>query len=224
MTQQIAVVGLGRFGAAVAAELVRAGHDVLGIDTDLATVQRMSSVLTRVVQTDAVDEQAIADLGLADFDAAIIGITEDLETSILATLLLKRVGIPQLIAKARNELHGEILTRVGADRVIFPERDTGVRLAHSWSSMDITDSLDIVEGFTVSRVQVPEELVGSTIGEAMERSKDEVTLLLLARGARVTVYPSREEPLREGDVLVLAGQLDEMQRFFSATTPASVRA
>jgi trk system potassium uptake protein TrkA len=125
------------------------------------------------------------------------------------------VGVRRVVAKALNDLHGEILTRVGADRLIFPERDTGLRLAHSWSSADITDSLDIVEGFMVSRVQAPAELVGKSIGDAIGREQG-VTLMLLARGTRVTIYPPSQEELREGDVLVLAGQLDELDRFFSS--------
>jgi trk system potassium uptake protein TrkA len=214
MKQQIAVLGLGRFGAAVAEELVKAGHDVLGIDSDLSVVQRLSQHLTHVVQADAADRETLERLGIADFDVAIIAVTDNLETSILATLEVKRLGVGSVIAKAKNDTHGDILTRVGADRVVYPERDTGVRLAHSWSSRDITDSLDVVEGYTVSRVTVPEDLIGQTIGSVIADPAG-VSLLLLARADRVTVFPSSEERLRRGDVLVLAGQLTEIERFFS---------
>lgn len=216
MKQQVAVIGLGRFGSAVAEELGRAGHDILGIDSDLAVVQRLATRLSHVVQTDAADEQALERLGLADFDSAVVGITGHIETSILVTLLLKRLGVERVIAKARNDLHGEILTRVGADRVIYPERDTGLRLAHSWSSFDITDSLDVVEDYTVSRVRVPQEIVGQELGDVIGSRSDGVTLLLLARGSRVILYPDRAERLQRHDVLVLAGELDEMERFFSS--------
>lgn len=214
--QQVAVIGLGRFGSALAEELVHEGHEVLGVDSDHSVVQRMSTRLTHVVQADAVDEESLDRLGLADFDAAVIGITDQLETSILATLTLKRMGIPRVISKARNEAHGEILTRVGADRVVYPERDTGQRLAHGWSSLDITDSLDIVEGYVVSRVQVPEALVGKSVGEALAEQRQQLTLLLLARGARVTVYPASQERLERYDVLVLAGALEHVEEFFSS--------
>ncbi len=216
MKQQVAVIGLGRFGSAVAEELARAGHDVLGIDSDLAVVQRLATQLSHVVQTDAADQQALERLGVDGFDSAVVGITSHIETSILVTLLLKRLGVERVIAKARNDLHGEILTRVGADRVIYPERDTGLRLAHSWSSFDITDSLDVVEGYSVSRVQVPQEIVGQALGDVIGSRPDSATLLLLARGSQVILYPDRQERLRRDDVLVLAGQLDEMERFFSA--------
>jgi len=216
MKENVAVLGLGRFGAAVATELVNLGHEVLGIDGDIATVQRLSTQLTHVVQADATDEETLVRLGLGEFDAAVVGITGDLETSILATLLLKRLGVKRVVVKARNQTHGEILTRVGADRVVYPERDTGVRVAHSWSSIDITDSLDVIEGYSISKLEVPAELVGKTVQQAVLDRDFNVTLLLLSRGERVTVYPSPSDTLRKGDVLVMSGAIGDMERFFSS--------
>jgi len=218
MKQHVAVVGLGRFGSAVAVELVHLGHEVLGIDSSMAIVQALSNEITHVVQADVTDEESMTRLGLAEFDAAILGITDDLETSILATLLLKRLGIPRVVAKARNATHGEILQRVGADRVVYPERDTGLRVAHSWTSTAITDSLDVIEGYSVSRVAVPPALVGKTVAQAIVNRDYNVTLLLIARGERVTVYPSASEVLRGGDILVMAGAMADMERFFSSIT------
>ena len=212
MKQHVAVVGLGRFGSAVATELVRLGHEVLGIDSDINTVQALSGALSHVVQAEATDEESLAGLGVAEFDAAVVGITGDLETSILATLLLKRLGVKRVVVKARNATHGEILERVGADRVVYPERDTGLRVAHSWTSTDITDSLDVVEGYSVSRVAIPAALVGKTIQHAVLDREFNVSLLLLARGERVTVYPSPSETLRSGDIA-------DMERFFSSIRP-----
>ncbi|MEX2228136.1 MAG: TrkA family potassium uptake protein [Dehalococcoidia bacterium] len=224
MKQQIAVIGLGRFGSAVAEELAKSGHEVLGIDSDLAVVQALSTRLTHVVQADAADRETLERLGIADFDVAIIAVTEHLEASILATLEVKRLGVGTVIAKARNDTHGEILTRVGADRVVYPERDTGVRLAHGWSSLSITDSLDIVEGYTLSRVSVPAGLVGRTIREGIMDDAHGVALMLLARGTRVSVYPSPDERLQRGDVLVLAGQISDIERFFAhIDQPAAAR-
>lgn len=220
MKQQVAVVGLGRFGSAVAKELVRFGHDVVGIDNDLSIVQALSDDLSHVVQADATDEETLQRLGVGDLDAAVVGITDNLETSILVTLLLKRLGVPRVIVKARNETHGDILQRVGADSVVYPERDTGVRLAHSWSSASITDSLDVVEGYAISKVAVPASIVGRTIEQAITGGNFGVTLVMLARGPRVTVYPPGDTMLRSGDVLVMGGELAEMERFFaSIATP-----
>lgn len=219
MKEHVAVLGLGRFGSAVATELVNIGHEVLGIDGDIATVQRLSSQLTHVVQANVTDEETLTRLGLSEFDAAVVGITGDLETSILATLLLKRLGVKRVIVKARNATHGEILTRVGADRVVYPERDTGVRVAHSWSSIDITDSLDVIEGYSISKLAVPTELVGKTVQQAILDGEFNVTLLLLSRGDRVTVYPSPSDVLRTGDLLVMSGAIGDMERFFSSVHP-----
>lgn len=215
MKQQVAVIGLGRFGSAVATELVRLGHEVLGVDSDLAVVQRLSDELSHVVQAVATDEEVLERLGIGEFDAAVVGITGDLETSILTTLLLKRLGVKRVVVKARNSTHGEILTRVGADRVVYPERDTGLRVAHAWTSADITDALDVIEGYAISRSAVPAGLVGQTVKRAIIDSNVNVTLLLLARGERVTVYPAASEVLRAGDILVIAGALPELERFFS---------
>jgi len=214
--QQVVVIGLGRFGSALAEELVREGHEVLGIDSDHSVVQQMATRLTHVVQVNATDEESLRRLGLADFDAAVVGLTDVLESRILVTLALKRLGVPRVISKARNEVHGEILTRVGADRVIYPERDTGLRLAHGWTSAEITDSLDIVEGYIVSRVEVPEELVGRTVGDALGERRQEVSLLALARGSRVTVYPASQQELQRHDVLVLAGAIEHVEAFFAS--------
>lgn len=216
MKQQVAVVGLGRFGSAVATELVRLGHEVLGVDSDINVVQALSAELSHVVQAEATDEETLSRLGISEFDAAVVGITANLEDSILATLLLKRLGVKRVVVKARNNTHGEILTRVGADRVVYPEHDTGLRVAHSWTSTDITDSLDVVEGYSITRVAVPVELVGQSIQKAVLDRGLNVTLLLLARGERVTVYPSPAETLRADDILVMAGALPELDRFFAA--------
>lgn len=221
MKQQVVVIGLGRFGSAVATELVRLGHDVLGLDRDLATVQALSGELSHVVQVEATDEESLARLGISEFDAAVVGTADDLETSILTTLLLKRLGLKRVVAKARNEIHGEILSRVGADRIVYPERDTGLRVAHSWTSADITDSLDVIPGYAISRAAVPEALVGQTIQRAILDRGINISLLLLARGERVTVYPSSSDTLKRGDTLVMSGALPDIERFFAGVQPES---
>ena len=214
MGQQVVVIGLGRFGSALAEELVRAGHEVMGVDTDHAVVQRMAPLLTHVVQIDVMDETVVESLGLSQFDAGVVGISEHIEASILTTLLLKRAGVRRVIAKANNALHGDILLRVGADRVVFPERDTGQRLAHSWGSAEILDSLDVMPGYIVTRVGVPPAAVGQTIEQYMGADSSSLTLFVIARRGRVTVHPTSAEVLRDGDTLVLSGTIADVERFF----------
>lgn len=219
MKQQVVVIGLGRFGAAVAVELERLGHEVLGIDSDPAIVQDLADELSRVVQAEGTDEDMLLGLGVEGFDAAVVGVSSDLETSILATMMLKRIGVRRVIAKARNLTHGEILERLGADRVVYPERDTGLRLAHSWASSDVTDSLDVVLGYEIVRVEAPPAFGGQDVQRAVLDRDANVSLLLLARGNRVTTYPPASEVIREGDILVLGGELREVERFFSSIHP-----
>ena len=211
--QQIAVIGLGRFGAAVAEELHKAGHDVIGIDSDRNIVQHIAAKIPHAVQVDAVDENALKQLGIESYDGAVIGITDELETSILITLVLKHLNVKQIIVKARNEMHGEILERVGADRVVYPERDTGLRLAHSWSSADITDSLDIVDGYEIIRVQLPERFVGLQVNELVS-ALNEVQLIMIARGSIVIEFPESAEVLQIDDVLILSGKVKAIENFF----------
>ena len=211
--QQIAVIGLGRFGTAVAEELSKAGHEVIGIDSDRNIVQKIATKIPHAVQVDAVDENALRQLGFESYDAAVVGITDELENSILITLVLKHLNVKQIIVKARNEMHGEILQRVGADRIVYPERDTGLRLAHTWTSADITDSLDIVDGYEIIRVTLPERLDGMTVSKVVD-DLEEVQLIMIARDSQVIEFPDSSEVLHLGDVLALSGKVKEIEKFF----------
>lgn len=210
--QQIVVIGLGRFGSAVAAALEAAGHEVLGIDRSMDAVEEMAPVLSHVVALDATEEAALRRLGLGDFDAAIVSIAEHLEASILATMLLKRLGVPRVIAKAATELHSDILQRVGADQVILPERDTGIRLAHSWTSTAILDSLEVVEGYGVHRVEAPRQFVGKTIADLDMHARFGVHIFIVARQSDLNVFPAPEQVIAGGDILVLAGATADVER------------
>ena len=147
------------------------------------------------------------------YDAAVVGITDELENSILITLVLKHLNVKQIIVKARNEMHGEILQRVGADRIVYPERDTGLRLAHTWTSADITDSLDIVDGYEIIRVTLPERLDGMTVSKVVD-DLEEVQLIMIARDSQVIEFPDSSEVLHLGDVLALSGKVKEIEKFF----------
>ncbi|MFB0900432.1 MAG: TrkA family potassium uptake protein [Dehalococcoidia bacterium] len=211
--QQIAVIGLGRFGSAVAEELHKAGHEVIGIDLDRSIVHSIASKSPHTVQVDAVDEVGLRQLGIEGYDAAVVGITDELEASILITLVLKHLNVKQIVVKARNEMHGEILQRVGADRIIYPERDTGLRLAHSWFSADITASLDIVDGYEIIRVRLPQNFVGLQVNEVVNKL-NKVQLIMIARGSIVIEFPDSAEVLQKDDILVLSGKVKQIEKFF----------
>ncbi len=216
--RQVAVLGLGRFGAAVARELTRLGHDVLALDADEKVIQDVADEVTHAVRVDVTDEDALRELGLESFETAIVAVSSDLEVNILATVLLKRLGVRRIIAKAGNDLHGSILSQVGATRVVFPERETGVRVAHSFAAPGVHDYLDVAPGYGVARVPVVGPFVGKSLGELNLRSTTGVTVVALRRGTTVTVNPHASEALRTGDELIVLGLDEDLERLPGTTT------
>jgi trk system potassium uptake protein TrkA len=210
--RQVAVLGLGRFGQAVARELTRLGHDVLAIDSSEKAVQSMVDQVTHAVQADVTDGDALAELGLADFDTVVVAVSSDLEASILATAHLRRIGVRRIIAKAANELHGSILQQVGASRVVYPERETGMRVAHSFAAPGVRDYLDVAPGYGVARVGVGEALAGKTLAAVDLLGKYGVTPVALHRAGVVTMNPHPSEMLRLRDELIVAGLDENLER------------
>jgi trk system potassium uptake protein TrkA len=210
--QHVAVIGLGRFGSAVARELTRLGHTVLGIDRDEKLVAALAEEVTHVVQTDATSGEALRDLGLAEYDAAIVAISGNLEASILITVLLKRLGVKRILAKAANDLHGSILEQVGATRVVYPELETGLRVAHSFNAPGVRDYLDVAPGYGIARMRVPSEWAGKPLAEVDIRRTCGVTPLALHRQGVVTLNPHASEVLRAGDELIVAGLDEDLER------------
>lgn len=211
-TEQVMVLGLGRFGSAVARELERLGHEVLAVDHAEGRVNEIAPDVTHALQLDAADEEALRSAGAADFPTAIVAISSDAEPSIFATMVLKRLGVRTVIAKAGSKLHGEILSRVGADRVVFPELETGVRLAHSFNVPHVIDYLDVAPGFGIEKIRPPKSFIGRTFGELDLKTKLGLTPIALRRGRQVVVNPPREERLQDGDELILVGQDENLEQ------------
>jgi len=210
--EQVVVIGLGRFGSAVARELERLGHEVLAIDRDEQRVNDIAPDVTHALELDAADEDALRGAGAGDFGTAIVAISSDAEPSIFATMVLKRLGVQNVIAKAGSLLHGEILARVGADRVVFPERETGLRLAHSFSVPNVIDYLDVAPGFGIEKIRPPKSFVGRTLGELDLKGRMGLTPIAVRRGQQVVVNPTREERIGEGDELILIGRDDKLDQ------------
>ena len=208
--QQVLVIGLGRFGSAVARELERLGHEVLAIDANEQAVNDIARDVTHAMQMDASDETALRSAGAEQFQTAIVAISSKAEPSIFATMVLKRLGVPNVIAKAGDRLHAEILARVGADRVILPEQETGARLAHSFNVPNVIDYLDIGPAFGIEKVRPPASFVGKTLGELDLKNRLGVTPIALRRGPNVIINPAREERVAEGDELILIGRDDKL--------------
>lgn len=208
MKHSVLVVGLGRFGTAAALELMALGHDVLVVDSDEARVNDLAPDVTHAVQADASDEDALRAIGAADFLHAIVAISGNSEASIFATMALKNLGVGNVVAKAATALHGRILERVGANRVVFPEREMGARVGHTFSITHVIDYIDVAPKFGIVKIHPPEAFVGRTLRELDMANRYRLTPIALRRGDEVTVNPQRDEKVLAGDELILIG-LDE---------------
>lgn len=209
---QILVLGLGRFGGALAEELVELGFEVLGVDVDDRLVQAHAEELTHVVQADTTDAAVLRQLGAAEFHSAVVGIGTNVEASILTTAALVDLGVPNIWAKAVTESHGRILERVGANHVVFPEHDMGQRVAHLVSGR-MLDWFQLDENFTLVETTVPEEFVGQTLGESGVRARFGLTVVCVKPAGQGFTYATAETVLAAGDVLVVAGRPDQAEAF-----------
>jgi trk system potassium uptake protein len=210
--QQVMVIGLGRFGQAVARELELLGHQVLAVDHDEQTVNEIASSVTHALQLNATDEGALRAAGAAEFRHAIIAVSSDAEASIFAAMALKRLGVENVIAKAGSQLHGAILSRVGVDRVVYPEAEIGQRLAHTFSVPNVIDYLDVAPSFGLEKIRPPASYIGKSLGELDLRGRLGLTPIALRRGSQVFVNPAREERVAEGDELILIGRDEKLDQ------------
>jgi trk system potassium uptake protein len=206
------VCGLGRFGGALARELMALGHDVLGVDADERTVQDHAPQLTHVVQADTTDEGAMRQLGVSDFQTAVVAIGTDIEASILTASVLVDLGVPKIVAKAITKAHGTILQRVGAHRVVFPERDMGVRVAHTVTGRTI-DFIQLDPGFALVETTAPSAIVGKTLGQAEVRRRYGITVVCVKPFDGTFTYATPDTIVNEGDILVVAGETRHAEAF-----------
>lgn len=204
-TKQIAVIGLGRFGSSVARTLQNLGHEVLGIDADQDLVDLLAAELTHAVTADCTDEESLRALGLRNFDAVVVAIGHDVQASILTVVILKEMGVPLVVAKAANELHGRTLSKVGADRVIYPERDMGARLAHTLLTGSETDFIELSPEYTIMELAAPAKLVGKSLRDANLRARFGISIMALKSGEEINAAPLATDQIKAGDVLVLLG-------------------
>lgn len=208
----IAVIGLGRFGTALALELVKTGREVLGIDSDERLVQANAESLTHVVQADSTDEAALRELGIQDFDSAVVAIGTDLEASILTASLLLQLGVPEVWAKATSVSHGRILEQLGVHHVIFPEMDMGKRVAHMVSGESL-DYIQLDEDFVMAKTEVPESFDGKTLSEMKFRSNHGVTVVATRKEGESYTPSFPETVLHTGDVMIVSGRTSKVEDF-----------
>lgn len=209
--RSIVVFGCGRFGSTVATTLTELGHEVLAVDYDFDNVQNISDRVTTAVQCDILDENSVKDLGLSNFDIAVVAIGSNLEAAIMAIILSKEAGISHIVAKAMSFRKGEILKKVGADKIIYPERDMGYRLAHSLDSSNILDFIQLSSEYSIIEIKVLEEWIGKTIKELNFRYEYKASILGIERNGSIDIIPGADEILKDEDVLIVLGK-DEVIR------------
>lgn len=215
-SKQFAVIGLGRFGSSVACNLSKMGYEVLAVDVKEESVQELAGVVTQAVQADATDEAAMRALGIRNFDASVIAIG-DLQASILATVIAKELGVSNIIAKATSDLHGKVLNKVGATRVVYPERDMGTRVARNLVYGNVVEYLELAPGYSIVEARIQEAFVGKTLRQLDLRAKYGITIVAIKRHGEIVVVPGPDDLLMEGDTLVSIGK-DEVLDHLEDTT------
>ena len=214
--KQFGVIGLGRFGSAMATTLVELGHDVLGIDGDEGRVQQLADVVTHAVQLDATDEKALRASGIRNVDVAVVSIGEHLEASLLVVMQLREMGVATIVAKAVTPIHGRILEKLGVSRVIFPEREMAIRVAHSLVMPNAIDYIELSREFSIVEIPAPDAFVGRTLKQIELRPRFGLTLVAIKRrgpdGDKVvtSIAPAADEKIRRGDVLALLGSNERL--------------
>ena len=213
MKQDYAVIGLGRFGSSICKELSEEGMNVLAIDIDEHKVNEFKNIASFAVIADATDEQALKDIGIKNIDHVIVAIGDNIQASILTTVILSEMGVKKITVKAQNDYHEKILQKIGAHQVVHPERDMGRRLAHSLISSNILDYIELSEEHSIVEVIASRKMVGKSLVELNIRAKYGCNVVAVKRGDEIIVSPDAQFSFKENDVLIVIGRDDDISKF-----------
>lgn len=211
--KQFAVIGLGRFGRSIARCLHGMGYEVLAVDRSYELVQSFSDVVTHVVQADTTDENALKALGIRNFDVVIVAIGEDMQANVLTVVQLKELGVPFVVAKARNLLHGKLLEKIGADSIVYPERDMAKRVAYSLTSRNIMDYIELSPDYSIAEVGVPRSIAGKSLIESNVRAKYGLNVVAIKRKEQLILPPNPHDVIEKDDIIVVVGSNEGMKRW-----------
>lgn len=214
--KQFVIIGLGNFGVSVANTLVEKGYDVLAIDKDEEPVEKIADVVTHAVQADGTNKEALNTLRVADFDVAVVSIGDDVHANTLTTLVLKELGISYIIVKAQDKLHGKVLSKVGADKVVYPEQDMGTRVAYNLITSNVIDYIEVALGYSIIELSATDKLIGKTLRDLDLRAKFGVNVIAIKKGDEINIVPEAGDYVKEGDVLVIMGKeegLDKIKEY-----------
>ncbi|WP_336604359.1 potassium channel family protein [Paenibacillus sp. MMS18-CY102] len=211
--KQYAVIGMGRFGSSVAQTLTNLGFDVLAIDASEQRIQEACNVVTHAVSADCTDEEAVRALGIRNFDVVVVAIGQDIQASILTTLILKDLGVPKIIVKAQSELHGKVLKKIGADKVVYPERDMGMRVAHHLISPNIVDFIELSDDYSILEIKAPAQMIGQTLKQLDVRAKYRCNVMAIKSNGQMNISPYADDRINAEDVLVIVGKNEDLATF-----------
>ncbi|WP_374722009.1 potassium channel family protein [Peribacillus tepidiphilus] len=213
MKKQFAVIGIGRFGFSIAKKLFEAGQEVLAVDVDEELIEESKTFVTHAVIADSTEEESLKSIGIRNFDSVIVAIGNDIQSSILTVLLLKELGVKHVIAKALNKLHGKVLTKVGADLVVFPERDMGERVAHLLLAPNVLNFIELSQDYSVEEIKIPDSMTNKTLRDLDLRAKFNISVIAIRSDNKVIISPSPDEVIDMGDVLIVLGNNKDLAKF-----------
>ena len=209
--KQFAVIGIGRFGESLINELCRLGYEVLAIDVNEERVNDAVRTATHAIQADAMDQDTMKKIGIRNFDVVVVAIGNNIQSNILTTIILKELGVKKVVAKAQNALHGKVLEKIGADYVIYPERDMAIKLARSLVSHNFLEQINLSPTYSIIELFAPRVFVSKTLNEIGLRRKMQVTILAIRRGEDIIVSPGPDEKIGRDDILVVLGRNDNIE-------------
>lgn len=204
--KEFVVFGLGKFGCSVAKALADNGCQVMAVDSKQDKVEEIAESVTYAVCTDVTDSEAVHSLGISNFNGAIVAIGENLEASVLVTIVAKEMGIPYVLAKAQTEMQAKVLKKVGADKIIFPEKETGIRIANNLASGNFFDAIELSAKYSMMDLDIPEEWVGKSLRELNLRATKKINIIGIKRHEEFEITPDPDAPLLEDDILVIIGK------------------
>lgn len=213
MKKEFVVIGLGRFGGSIATELIELDANVMVIDISSARVDEFADIATQAVAADTTDESVLKSLGIRNFEHVIVAIGADIQASILTTLILKDMGVPKITVKAQNNHHARVLEKIGADQVVHPERDMGIRIANNMVSNNILDYLDLSDEHSIAELKVNEKLAGNTIINLDIRAKYGINIVAIKRLKDIIVSPQADEEIEKDDILIVIGSDEDIHHF-----------
>lgn len=213
MRKQYAVFGLGSFGESVAVTLQELGCEVVVVDNHMERIENISPYVSYAVQADIEDPEVIRSLGARNLDGVVVAVADDMEASIMATLVSKEIGVPYVLAKAKNDLHAKVLKKIGADSIIFPEKEIGQSVARNLVSGEFVDWISLSPDYSITEIAVPEKWTGKSLSEIDVRRTKDVNVVGVRIGEKIQVTIDPEEPLQKEMMLIMIGSNEALEKF-----------